>query len=199
MRLRGPSEPGKDFYALFHTHPNGNSYLSLSSYDVGIRTCLLAPEYFLKNGHQFPTSRTDTPFQLALDTHKEYFTWINERAELAHDFHQFMELNQKSQSNWVNWWPVQEEIINGKGTDNVLLVDIGGGKGEYLRSFRNKFPGVSGRLILQDLPEVIESVQQHGPALDGIELMNHDFFTEQPVQGEILRLSTEPCPPVSPL
>lgn len=44
-----------------------------------------------------------------------------------------------------------------------------------------------GRLVLQDLPEVVE--QARGMFLHPrIELMAHDFFTEQPIQGKLILL-----------
>ena len=48
------------------------------------------------------------------------------------------------------------------------------------RTSRSKYPHVPGRLVLQDLPPVIDSIQQLHPK---IERMKHDFLTEQPVKG----------------
>jgi hypothetical protein len=72
--------------------------------------------------------------------------------------------------------------------EDVLLVDIGGGSGHDLMDFHAKHPYVKGGLILQDLPEVVESVKDM-PAC--MEVMVHDFFTPQPIIGmvEIFHLS----------
>jgi hypothetical protein len=45
---------------------------------------------------------------------------------------------------------------------------------------RRKYPNAPGRLVLQDLPVVINAIQQLDPK---IERMTHDFYTEQPVKG----------------
>ncbi|KAI7207155.1 hypothetical protein KC352_g17838 [Hortaea werneckii] len=66
------------------------------------------------------------------------------------------------------------------GDTDVLLVDVGGGKGHDIASFRENFSDLPGRLILQDLPQTFACLQERP---DGIELMEHDFFQEQPVKG----------------
>ncbi|KAI1127812.1 S-adenosyl-L-methionine-dependent methyltransferase [Nemania abortiva] len=53
------------------------------------------------------------------------------------------------------------------------------GKGHDLLAFNTKHPG-RGRLVLQDLPPVINATGSVDP---GIEKMRYDFFTEQPVKG----------------
>ena len=47
--------------------------------------------------------------------------------------------------------------------------------------------GFGGRLVLQDLPLVIESLQPDD--VPGVETMSHDIFTQQPIKSEFSRLS----------
>lgn len=42
-----------------------------------------------------------------------------------------------------------------KNRDDVLVVDIGGGKGHCLKRINNAIQDIEGRLVLQDRPEVI--------------------------------------------
>lgn len=64
--------------------------------------------------------------------------------------------------------------------DSTLLVDIGGGRGYDLEEIRTCFPDAESRLVLQDLPPVIDDVCE----LRGdIERMKYDFFTPQPIFG----------------
>ncbi|KAL8976410.1 MAG: hypothetical protein Q9205_007571 [Flavoplaca limonia] len=65
---------------------------------------------------------------------------------------------------------------------SVLLVDVGGSWGYELAAFKQAYPNVHGRWILQDLPKVIEKVQQEGPR-PNVKCMTFDFFTAQPIQG----------------
>lgn len=82
--------------------------------------------------------------------------------------------------DWWEFYPVEERLVAGfdKSKSDVLVVDVGGGRGHDLLSFSNgiKSPG---RLILQDLPEVIADVTE----TTAFESQAHDFFTPQPVHG----------------
>jgi hypothetical protein len=80
----------------------------------------------------------------------------------------------------TDFYPVQERLVTGLTPDQVLLVDIGGGLGHDLDEFRRKHPNAPGRLILQDLPVVID---QAGTLHEKIERIAYDFHTEQPVVG----------------
>ncbi|KAI3104201.1 hypothetical protein CBS147333_7255 [Penicillium roqueforti] len=151
-------------------------------FEIGNLCTSKAPEFFRKNNNQFPSSAKDTPFQLGFNTDMNYFEWLGHNPDLAKDFQQWMTLKQKTTLNWVDWFDIQRSIIDGSSgkPEDVLLVDVGGGEGHYLRQFREKFPETPGRLILQDLPQVVSTVEN---LPEGIELTPHDFFIPQPVKG----------------
>ncbi|RAH69987.1 O-methyltransferase [Aspergillus aculeatinus CBS 121060] len=67
----------------------------------------------------------------------------------------------------------------------VDIVDVGGGRGHIVRQIKQNTPSLAGRFILQDRASVISD---NGPemARHGIEPMAHDFFTPQPVKGELV-------------
>lgn len=152
------------------------------SFDIGNYCSTYAPEYFRQNNNQFPTSAEDTPFQLAKKTPLSYFAWLGENPSLAKDFQQWMTLKQQATPNWVDWFDVQGNLLHGfrNRPDDVLLVDVGGGEGHYLHAFNDKYPDAPGRRILQDLPQVISTINK---TPKDTELMAHDFFTVQPVKG----------------
>lgn len=77
------------------------------------------------------------------------------------------------------FYPIVERL-EGVPKEQVLLVDVGGGMGHDLRQFKDRFPHISGRLILQDTESVIAQLKQSS---SGIEATVHDFFTPQPVKG----------------
>ena len=61
-----------------------------------------------------------------------------------------------------------------------LLVDIGGKLGHDLMAFQQKFPHRPRKLVVQDLPVVIDDAKG---LLSGIEAMKHGFFEPQPVRN----------------
>lgn len=90
--------------------------------------------------------------------------------------------NRGGRKHWIDWFPVESQILSAipSAENDTLLVDVGGGKGHDLERFLGKFPQTKGRLVLQDLPNTINSIQQLSP---DIRRMSHDFFTPQPLKG----------------
>ncbi|KAL4998612.1 S-adenosyl-L-methionine-dependent methyltransferase [Aspergillus recurvatus] len=167
--------------------------MTRACFDIGNYCTTYAPEYFRQNKHAFPPSTTDTPFQLAMNTSLDYFAWLAENPALATDFQAWMAVKQQASPNWVDWFDVEGVILDGfrahslgsgdgEGYANgeILIVDIGGGEGQYLHAFNHKFPDAPGRRVLQDLPHVLDTVTD---VPGKTELMAYDFFTAQPVKG----------------
>lgn len=92
-----------------------------------------------------------------------------------------------AQSNATNWtvgiYPFEAELSKHETDENTtLIVDVGGGKGHVTRQIRELCPNVKGRIILQDRGDVISDISE---PLPNVEMMEHDFFTPQPVKGMI--------------
>lgn len=75
-------------------------------------------------------------------------------------------------------------LFSNVARDDVLLVDVGGSMGHDLSEFRRKWSDAPGRLVLQDLPDVVAQAKA-GQLHPSIEAMEHDFFTEQPIKGMV--------------
>jgi len=84
-------------------------------------------------------------------------------------------------TEWYDFYPAATKLHVSSPSD-VLLVDIGGGTGADLIGFHNRHESLPGKLILQDIPPVIDAIESAAlPAR--IEAQEHDFFTPQPVRG----------------
>jgi hypothetical protein len=70
--------------------------------------------------------------------------------------------------------------------DDVLVVDVGGGKGHCLKRIHDAIPDIEGRLVLQDRPEVISDTYD----LDAsrFEKYEYNFFEPQPIKGMYILL-----------
>ena len=68
--------------------------------------------------------------------------------------------------------------------DRPMLVDVGGGRGQSLLQIKQASPHVQRRLVLQDRQRVLDAIPDD--ALPGIEKMEYDFFTPQPVKSASL-------------
>ncbi|KAK4495345.1 hypothetical protein PRZ48_013676 [Zasmidium cellare] len=83
---------------------------------------------------------------------------------------------------WFETYPAREELGKSElktGEDAALVVDVGGGIGHEVAKFRESHMDLPGRLVLEDLPQTFEKAA----APEGIEVIHHDFFKEQPVKG----------------
>ena len=141
------------------------------------------PQYLKATKYRNPVDSSDGPFQLGHKTDLPVFTWLTrERPELYTALNNYMGGYRQGKVSWMDpgFFPVQN-LYEGVEANDVLLVDVGGGLGHDLKELQTKHPQLPGRLILQDLPNVIAQIQN---AADRIEAMTYDFFTEQPVKGK---------------
>lgn len=142
------------------------------------------PIWLKDNNYQTPTHGKQSPFSLGFHTSQHFFEFITANPSLAAQFNNLMSAYHQGRPSWMDagFYPVREQLLAGaRGSpEDVLLVDVGGNRGHDMQEFRAKVPEARGRLILQDLPEVISAI---GPLDAGIEAMAHNFYEEQPVKG----------------
>lgn len=81
--------------------------------------------------------------------------------------------------NWLDVFPVGEQLCGNIEAESVFLVDIGGGPGHQCGALKERYPDMRGRIILQDT----EDIMKEALFCPGVEAMVHDFWTEQPVKG----------------
>lgn len=141
------------------------------------------PEFFQKSGYQNPGDPNNGPFQHAYNTTGTCWDWLAKNPDALGRFNTFMEDGRDGASHWADWFPVQERLLDrlsSDRSDRPLLVDIGGGRGHDIEGFNKRFPIGAGKLVLEDLPSVIEDIQK----LDSnIRRVKHSFFEPQPVKG----------------
>ena len=139
-------------------------------------------EFLRNDGFKSPTSLTNNPYTFGHDTKgKDVWEHIDSDPDRARTFNYAMEAQTQASLPTVGIYPFESELAKlVEGDDNVVLVDVGGGKGQASKMIRQGCPGLKGRFVLQDRPEVIANITNELP---GIEKMSHDFFEEQPVKG----------------
>jgi hypothetical protein len=80
---------------------------------------------------------------------------------------------------WFDVLPFDDIVASGSNEDTVIFVDVGSALGHQSIALRERYPNLPGRVIIQDMPQVINMVQPR----HGIEPQVYDFFTPQPVKG----------------
>lgn len=134
------------------------------------------PEYFAKNGYQTPPSPESGIYNFTRGA--PFLQYLSQRPEWASNFNTFMASVRAGKTSWIDVFPVERLRVS--ASDEILLVDIGGGKGHDLAEFATKKKSLAlhGKLLLQDLPRVINEVPEHW--MDLFDAEAHDFFTPQP-------------------
>jgi len=136
----------------------------------------LLPDYFAKNGYMNPGDAFNGPWQFAQKTDKHYFEWLAEIPALQSAFNTVMGISRMGQVDWTEFYPV-EERVKVDSAERIALVDVGGGVGHDLTALRAKMPNLTGRLVFEDLPIIVDAAQI---TLEGIVGIGHDFFNPQP-------------------
>ncbi|CAG7983320.1 unnamed protein product [Penicillium olsonii] len=158
------------------TQPIGRDGLSCI-FDLTLPTLSKLPEYMRSNGFSNPKDYALSPMQYAVG--QSQFEWLASNPKQQRLFNSYMTSRREGRPMWFNVYPV--ERLFGHGVpfeDTTFLVDVGGNQGHDLGKFRQEYSHLPGRLVLQDLPEVVK-----GAACDGVEVMGHNFLDPQPVKG----------------
>ncbi|KAF2728583.1 putative O-methyltransferase [Polyplosphaeria fusca] len=182
-------EQGPGLYA-----PNDlTRLLARPEYAAGITFCFditqmpfaQLPTYLRDNKFENPQNGVDGPFQYAHKHTGHAFGWLMAHPEVFQAFHSYVHTLRRHRPSWVDMYPVQEHLVQGlKSGDASALVDVGGGLGEALQDFHAAVPQFTGKLVLQELPEVIAAAQAKGVDKDSrIELQVTDFFKPQSLKG----------------
>lgn len=146
------------------------------------------PEYLEKTGYKNPSEQADGPFQYGFNTPKvDLFTYMADKPKLQNSFQTFFEADRGSRPSWVDWFPVKERLLDDATKpvreDDILYVDVAGGRGHDLLAFKQKFSEYPGRYVLHDLPHVVnDKTLSLG---EGVEKKQFNFFQDQVMPGMV--------------
>ncbi|KAK6064543.1 hypothetical protein SCUP515_11731 [Seiridium cupressi] len=140
-----------------------------------------------------PKTDIDGPFQYAWKTDLPFFPWLQAHPPNLTNFAQFISAYRAGKPSWFDpgFYPVTERIINGFDANysDVLLCDVGGGRGHDMLGFASQYPSLPDKIVLQDQPTVVASIEVTDPPF---EARAHDFFTPQPVKSRAYSLHSIP-------
>ncbi|KAK6214344.1 hypothetical protein LQW54_004572 [Pestalotiopsis sp. IQ-011] len=149
------------------------------------------PEYLRNAKFQNPENALDGPFQYANECGSA-FEWLTDRPDNFQAFHRYIHALRIHRPSWIDMYPVRDHLVEGlrggPDGDASALVDLGGGTGQILQDFQAAVPEYTGRLVLQEIPDVVNAAMSLGVGKESgngsrIELQEHEFFTPQPIKG----------------
>ena len=139
-------------------------------------------------------SKTGSTFQFARDTNLKFFEWLQEHPESRMHFEKVMD----DHNEWFRFgeptglaamYPFEQELGHDTGDDDVLLVDVAGGRGQILIDVHKHLPNLKGRLILENLRLTFSDLDSSSE----IKVLEYNFIDPQPIAGRFpLTMVAEP-------
>ncbi|EKG13728.1 O-methyltransferase family 2 [Macrophomina phaseolina MS6] len=157
-------------------------------FDIHDRTFQALPDFLAEHRYQEVNDIRNTVFQKAFDTNLSIYEYLVHHPQLQAHMQDAMKLHQP-EGDWLSVFPADEIVGNQQTAPDparVLFVDIGGGMGQQCIRFRERYPDLAGRVILQDIPQTINRVPK--PMPNGIEAVPHSFEDPQPIKSKSPRL-----------
>jgi hypothetical protein len=138
------------------------------------------PEYLASTSYANPSDALDAPFNSAFNCKGESYFELIARPGMeryAKAFNTTMKLKTVGeQETFVKSYPAAERLRN-DDPERVLFVDVGGSMGHQVRKFADAYPSLQGKLVLEDLPSVVDAATD---VPESIIKVAHDFFKPQP-------------------
>jgi hypothetical protein len=141
------------------------------------------PGYYHKYGFKCPEDHKNVPFTFAHGTVDEgFFDILVKDADKLAIFNNAMAVMAVLGLTSLGSMYAFDQLVPNQ--DGIALVDIGGGKGQMLKAIQAAYPGMRGKLVLEDLKVVLDG----GVVVDDdVVKIPYDFFKEvQPIKGKSL-------------
>ena len=145
------------------------------------------PQFLANTDYKDPSSYILGPHTFTF--RRPLWERIGSEPRLTVQFSNFMRIVRSNRENFVDIFPFEEKAKSVPvDPEEVVFIDIAGGVGHRVQQFRERFPKIAGRAILQDLPHVLPSERFMPEAFEElrsrrVETISHDMLDPQPVKG----------------
>ncbi|KAI0196930.1 S-adenosyl-L-methionine-dependent methyltransferase [Astrocystis sublimbata] len=147
----------------------------------------LVPAFLRSTRYANVTDGANCPWFPGHGTAEPPFEWVQKRPDMLQGFMGWMSSHRDGLPTIFDAIDFEKEITSwGSVVDasTPVFVDIGGALGHQCIIVKQKYPNLTGRVVLQDLPHVIEQVKAGPlPGFEGIETQVYNFFEPQPLKG----------------
>ncbi|KAK9413324.1 putative O-methyltransferase domain-containing protein [Seiridium unicorne] len=151
-------------------------------YDFVGKGAYVLPTFLKTTGWKNPEGYEQSAINLGLDISQGgFWEWLSADPARQALFNSGMQ-SRPGAINVAAFYNFEEQLNDGLKDDEVALVDIGGGRGHALIEIKQAFPGLRGRLVLQDQETVIRDAISQGLP-DYIEPQAASFFESNPVRN----------------
>lgn len=150
-------------------------------YDLAGKGAYALPEFLAKTGWRNPEDYHDSAFHLGAHTKLGLWEYLEADPAKLQAFNNGMR-SQATVKAFDSSYPFAAELnATPVRSGEVVLVDVGGGRGHALERIKQRFPALQGRLVLQDQDAVIRDAIAGGLSAS-IEPQAASFFAANPVK-----------------
>ncbi|XP_044719877.1 o-methyltransferase domain-containing protein [Hirsutella rhossiliensis] len=157
------------------------------TFDNDLRSLLAMPDYFERYGLKEPAGRYHTVYSFSAgDPELTVWEQMNKNKTKMADFMTTMAVLDEGIGTTYDFSWLRLEANSSK--DRVLLVDVGGGRGQAVRAICQAVPDLPvNRCVVEDLAEVVEEARLSAEGeMKEAQFVALDFHKEQPVKGALL-------------
>ncbi|KAK7737525.1 hypothetical protein SLS63_002654 [Diaporthe eres] len=119
------------------------------------------PQFLRDNEYKNPTNPDHLAWHAGHKTELNAFPWLLSHPRQMEVFMQAMATLRDGMPNWFDLVDFRQEILHGHDTDPSvpLFVDVGGAMGQQSIFFKNAYPDLQGRVIVQDQAQVVSQIE----------------------------------------
>ena len=151
-------------------------------YDLVGKGAYALPEFLQKTGWKNPEDYNNSAFHLGAHTELGLWEYLEADPEKLQAFNNGMR-SQATVKAFDSSYPFEAELNREAVKEgDIVLVDVGGGRGHALERVKQRFPGLKGRLVLQDQKSVVQDAITGGLSSE-IEPQAASFFEQNPVKN----------------
>lgn len=151
-------------------------------YDMAGKAAYALPEFLAKTNYKNPEDYNNSAFHLGAHTELGFWEYLEADEEKLQAFNNGMR-SQATVKDFDSSYPFEAELNDSPlGPEDVVLVDVGGGRGHALERIKQRFPNLKGKLVLQDQAAVIKDAVAGGLSAE-IEAQAASFFEPNPVKN----------------
>lgn len=124
-----------------------------------------------------------TAWSSAIHTDKHPYSWLADNPWALELAQAHMRVQREGRPLFFDALDFEKRFAQDTTSSTILFVDVGGSTGTQSLTFRQRYPDLQGRVLLQDRPEVIQQAKAELANVADIEAEVYDIFTPQPVKG----------------
>ncbi|KAI1448534.1 S-adenosyl-L-methionine-dependent methyltransferase [Annulohypoxylon stygium] len=134
--------------------------------------------------YRHPVGVLPTAWTSSIPTELDPFSYLKYNPWALKLVQSHMMVQRVGRQSFIDALDFEKRFTRDITSSTFLFVDIGGGTGSQSLAFRQRYPNLPGRVLLQDRPEVVERVELMLANTANVEAVVYDFCTTpQPIRG----------------